>query len=116
MIEVGKIYCLKTTGEKVFVLGVGEQDVKVRRALTGEHGIYAHKVESFTLGEIETIKEHMQAQIAEMIEKGECQKELMVAEKKLNEQLERELAEDPTDGEKVVEFPGKAKKVDTSLN
>lgn len=111
MINVGEILALKTTGEKVFILDVNEKAVTVRRAHTGESGVYAHKTETFTVGEVETPKQHMQRQIAEMIEKGECQKELMIAEKKLNEQLEKELAED----DKVIEFPA-AKKVEPQVN
>lgn len=115
MVTAGTILCLKTTGEKVFVLDVpNDQSVVVRRAHTGESGVYMHKTETFTQGEVETTREHKQRQIADMIESGECQKELMLAEKKLNKELQTELDADAA-ADNLLEFPA-AKKVDPQVN
>ena len=107
-IKVGEVLCLKTSGEKVFILAVEEDKITVRRPFVGESGVYKHAIENFTLGELETISEHMYRQVDEMLQKGDAQKILMKAERKLNEDLEREAMEES----KVVPFPTKVPRGD----
>jgi hypothetical protein len=76
------IYCVKTTGERVFVLKTEEDKntfntiVTVRRPIVGKNGLY-HSIEQFRVDELETVNESLDRDLAEMILKGEKQAEAL---------------------------------------
>jgi len=97
-INVGEVAALKTTGERVFVLGDMENGTfKVRRAQIGQNGI-KHDTEIFADVELENIEENIERELSEILLKRKI-------EKKLFEQYKKELeAQDTveTDTEQLI--------------
>jgi hypothetical protein len=91
----GDIMCVKTTGERVCVLGFTldqEGELRVRRPVIGDGGTISHEKITLNDFEIETITEHAKRQVAEMILKSEAQKDLIVAEKRMQAELDADEA------------------------
>lgn len=84
----GNILCIKTTGERVCVLGSDTVGFMVRRAVIGDGGKINHEQETFFSFELETVNDHAKRQVSEMILKTEAQVELIKAEQKAQAILE----------------------------
>lgn len=74
--NVGDILCLKTTGEKVQVIGLNATSVNIRRASMTEQDGLKHNNESFYEFELETLDAHAQRQIDEQKLKVEANEAL----------------------------------------
>lgn len=87
------IHCVRTTGERVFVLSededknTGKTIVTVRRPVVGKNGLY-HNIETFRVDELETIGESLDRDMAEMILKAKKQQEALKAARKEEEAQE----------------------------
>jgi hypothetical protein len=84
------IHCVKTTGERVFVLeenvdkNTKQTIVTVRRPIVGKNGLF-HQIETFRLDELETVNESLDRDLAEMVLKGEKQAEALKKARKESE-------------------------------
>ena len=89
---VGDIVCVKTTGERVCVLGNTDNmgHIQVRRATPVNDGGMVYVDTEFNDFEVETIPDHAKRQVSECIIKAEAQKELIKAETKFQQELEAE--------------------------
>ena len=108
-IKAGDIAVIRTTGEKVYVLGIVNVDdsqspVTVRRPCVAENGAVQHEVEDFELGELTTPAEYAQAKVDEMMAQRELQRQLLKQEYKITREVEQEAeaAEAEEAGPKVV--------------
>lgn len=63
--NIGDLVYLKTTGEKVVVLGTTETGLSVRRPVVGTDGV-RHLTETFQAAELETFDEQATREFAEM--------------------------------------------------
>src|SRR5208337_3945653 len=84
------IYCVKTTGERVFVFEsftekyTNIEIANVRRPIVGKNGLY-HSLEQFRVEELETVSDSLDRDLAEMILKGEKQAEALKKARKESE-------------------------------
>lgn len=78
--KFGDIFCLKTTGELVFVLGVEEEagTVTIRRPTMTREGI-VHVSQTFFQAELETAEQHLRNEAKEMVLKADIQEEILTA-------------------------------------
>lgn len=102
--KIGDIGVIKVTGEKVFVLSVTEFEAIVRRPSIQESGAISHNKETFGINEIESLSEHADRQVAEMLIKQRAQKTLALNEQKLMEELQQEQYTGPLAEEAIEEF------------
>jgi hypothetical protein len=100
--KIGDIGVIKVTGEKVFVLSVTEYEAIVRRPSIQESGAIRHNKETFGINELESLSEHADRQVAEMMIKQRAQKTLALNEQKLMEDLQQEQYTGPL-AEEVIE-------------
>lgn len=109
--EIGTILCIKTTGERVNVLSKsGNENAEmfnVRRAVIKEGGAISHVEETVNGFELETIDDHAERQVNEMILKSKSQVRLMKVEQKLQTEFEQD---------NVLTMPAKPKPSDPSVN
>lgn len=89
---LGDVLCLRTTGERVCVIDTDTSDEKteVRRAVIGEGGAISHSPEWFFDFELESVEDHANRQVSEMILKSKAQVKLMKVETKLQKELEED--------------------------
>jgi hypothetical protein len=84
------IHCVKTTGERVFVLeetvdkNTDKTVVTVRRPIVGKNGLF-HQIETFRKDELETVNESLDRDLAEMILKAKKQQDALKAARKEEE-------------------------------
>lgn len=90
--NVGEILCIKTTSERVCVLWVDatSNEVGIRRPIAFEGGNIQHSEEKFSDFELETVTNHAERQVNEMILKSKAQVKLMKVETKLQKELEED--------------------------
>jgi len=99
------IICIKTTGEKVFLLAETERKTwKVRRPVIAENGSIGHEVEEFFEAELESVEDFTKRLVSEMILKANSQRKLLSVERAIVEEVENEaaIADDQADGIKSV--------------
>jgi hypothetical protein len=121
--QAGEIYVVKTSGEKVIILGKNEDQpaligdwFNVRRPVATDKDGLRHETNKFLEFELETLQEHADRQVAEAGVKAKAQMALI----RLERTLEAEETKTQDDIEIAQAGPmlvaGKKKKHDPSVN
>jgi hypothetical protein len=85
--ELGDIFCVKTTGELVSIIEVNDDKSTVltrRPSMTKDNGI-VHYQDTFLQCEVETSEEHLRREANEMLIKEKIQNEFVEAHEKAQE-------------------------------